>query len=429
MKHLVPTLSTLALIGMSATALSAASISPKEDNLTIGLSGALQTRATIGADGTTASGGDYDPLTGTNGQKSQAVHFEIRRLRLGISGTYKDDWRGVVTLAADKADSDYYNSGRAVSLYAAYVAKKIKTGDIDHEILFGLDKPFTNESSYSSSAYLLPTNRPSGDFIDYAGRSVGVNYKLISPMFVFGAGFMNGKTVASTTTPAVYVFSDGTGAETTPGYIANARIEMAPGAAMMPKKKQESYLGAEGTHVLLGLEVLKEWNKQVAVTGANAATAYSSVDTTIWGPDLLAHFNGLTGIAEWKHRSTQTEAFNNVGAGGAPVDPINASVWSVQAGYAFPMPSTMVLEPALRFSKIDMDRNNDPESSSYRRGVDYNSLATEGRNQQSGALIEAGVNLYITGNSNKLQLSYLDWKAEADEGAAHMFILQHQLTF
>jgi hypothetical protein len=39
------------------------------------------------------------------------------------------------------------------------------------------------------------------------------------------------------------------------------------------------------------------------------------------------------------------------------------------------------------------------------------------------------VNWYLTGNTNKLQFSYLNWQAEAGEGDAQMFIVQHQLTF
>jgi len=453
-KHLVPSLSILALVGLSASALSAATISPKEETLTVGINGLLQTRLTLLPSGTynntdaagnaqngynqaapttAPDGASYDPIRGTVGEPEKA-HFDMRRVRLGVVGTYKDGWRGTIVLSADTVDSSYYGTARNPAIYTAAVGKKTTVGGLDHDVIVGLDKPYTAESSVAGNSYLFPTNRPGGDFVDVI-RGVGAHYRLYGSMFTVAASFMNGMT-----TGAAGNNSNGVGEEGTPGYYGNLRAEFAPGASMMPKKKQESYVGAEGTHVVIGAEVDKEWSRQVAGYTGQGTGVWNDQDMLIWGPDVLVHFNGLSAIAEYKRRVTSWEATADW-AGQPDPDSRNSQVWNLQAGYAMPLSGGMVVEPAARYADIDMDTHAD-EYGNYSRGVDYtawknitpsanlNGGARTGTSADlSGRQIEIGVNLYINGLANKLQLSYLNWQAEEGVGDAQMLILQHQLTF
>ena len=519
MKHLVPTLSALALVSITAGTLSAASISPKEENLSIAIKGQLQTRLTLGAQGTfndvdaggypysyaggnpvyygaynasvssnatppvttfgvpgsalpwisnasSASGNytgtpqsmaaarymkdgeSYDPINGTAGE-AQKARFDMRRVRLAVEAKYKDGWKGNITLAADKTDGNGYAVARNPTLYYANVGKGFKTGELEHEIGVGLDKPYTNESSISSSAGLLPTNRPAGDFVDSV-RGVGAQYKILNKAFLASVNFFNNTTA----TGAQGGSSNGLLDERVNGYFASLRVE----GGMMPKKKQESYLGAEGTEFLVGYEVQSEWDKQVAYQWASpfpyvgaftnlgafnptvaSVTSWSEQSFLLHGPDVLVHAGALTAIAEYKMRKTSWESRSDGQTSVVNPEAVNSTVWNVQAGFAIPLADGQVIEPAARFAVMDFDTKRD-EYSNYGRGVDYSGTAgnisaapnasnTRHNATLSGNQIELGVNWYLTGNTNKLQFSYLNWQAEAGEGDAQMFIVQHQLTF
>ena len=84
--------------------------------------------------------------------------------------------------------------------------------------------------------------------------------------------------------------------------------------------------------------------------------------------------------------------------------------------YAFARSSGHVVEPAVRVERIDLDSDRDEA------GV----LTGEGSN--SGLFVDVGLNYYISGNNNKLQLSLSSFQPEAGSGDALVLRLQHQLS-
>ena len=404
--QLVKSLSALALLGAAIPSTYALSI--KDDTFNVGVKLAIQTRAQFLNDADNATGANYDPLRGTNGEAEKA-RFYIRRARFGLAAKY-GDWRATVVIrGGEGSDRAVAGDTRPVSLYYANGARLFKTGEIEHDIHFGLDKPFNSESSISSSAQLFPNERIVAQQIET--RNVGIGYGLRSSYVNFGVDLMNN----STTTKDVEA-GDNIGADETNGYFYSARLEIMPGKEYNPGKRQESYVGKEGFHVVGGIDA--QWDDGNLSGTPVAPAQFRVTDAFTWGPDLLVHWNFLTFLAEARLRQTDTEDVVNLT--GATVDRDFKSSWyNVQLAYAIPMESGHVIEPAVRYSERDDNRS-----------VDTNAVyGSANDNGGDGTTIDVGVNLYFNGHANKLQLAYQMWEAEAGEGQANILRLQHQVSF
>lgn len=429
MKHTVPTLTAFALMG--ALPAFGASIA---DDLTIKPKAQIQVRAQLGASGTNTAGQDVNIFNGAQGD-TEAARFSVRRARFGAEAKNTTGWSAVFQIrAGERADagarSTYItsvtttgtpavtttttgdlstNKTRTAELYYANVTKLFKpTEGFDIDVHMGLDKPFNGESSISSSGYLFPMDRPNAHFTEYRDTGVGTK-ALIAEMVRVGFDVQNGSTTLSPDTN-----SDAA------GLFTSARIEFSPGKDLMAAKKLESWAGAEGQHLVIGFDYLNDSNRLSVVSAANDQT----VSVVTIGPDILFHFNGLTALADLRMRTTKTE-----NSTGASVDDIKGQVWTIQAGYAIPMEQGFAIEPALRFSKIDLNKDVDQEG-----GAPFNQ--GEYRAGASGTEFTLGVNAYWNSHANKTQLAYTKWTGEegataatGDKAKAHVITLQHQVTF
>ena len=431
--QLVKSLSALALLGAAIPSTYALSI--KDDTFNVGVKLAIQTRAQFLNDADNATGANYDPLRGTNGE-AESVRFSLRRVRFGLAAKY-GDWRanfvirggeqtdrtdaanaaqtiqnvtvnGVVPPPATTVTVNSSTNGRPMQLYYANGARLFTTGEIVHDIHFGLDKPFNSESSISSSAMLFPTERIVAERIET--RNVGIGYGLRSSFVNFGFDLMNNSS--GTKDPQA---GSNTGAEETNGYFYSARIEIMPGKEYNPGKRQESYVGKEGFRVVGGLDA--QWD-DTSLTLNNSITTFAVTDTFTWGPDLLVHWNYFTFLAEARFRSTDVETITDA-TGASTSTTVDGRFGNVQLAYAIPMESGYVVEPAVRY--MIRDDNKAVDSS----GVYGNNNDNGGE----GTTIDLGVNLYFNGHANKLQLAYQMWEAEAGEGQANILRLQHQVSF
>jgi hypothetical protein len=160
-------------------------------------------------------------------------------------------------------------------------------------------------------------------------------------------------------------------------------------------KTVESFLGKDGTGVLISAEY--GINRDDNTPGNNTST-----NTTAYGFEVLAHHNAFTALAEYR----QTIA--------KPVTPTTAALdentvatcYLIQVGYAMPM-GDQVLEPAFRWTRLNKRAHGTGS------GVNgENSPYGTSEYGESGYSWDLGVNYYIHGFSNKLQLAWQHWRAE-----------------
>ena len=398
MKHLVPCLAIL------ATAISVPAIDISGDNLKVSLSGFVQTQIIAGAEGTNLDGSDADVLrTDASGNAKsgspESARFNIRRARLTADANYGDGWRGLITLIGNEnKELSGTNNNQAVTVFYAYGAKTFKGDGLSHTIKLGLDKTFTSESGLSSGAYAVPFERPAATLV--TRRIAGAAYRLTGDSFVLGVDAGNNSSTSGVVTS--------TGGKN--GMLFAARVEIAPSKAMKPSKRQESYVGEAGTHVLLGVEYGYDGN-QVQADNTKKTQEYV-------GPDLLVHLDALTAVADYKLlREAKSHA--------ASPSHKNGSVWDVRLAYAFPLGGP-VIEPSLGYAVVDINDNDNAEASKT-------GLIVDGTNTRSGTTLDVGVNLYFSKHSNKLQLGYRDWTGEKDsagkEASERGVVLQHQILF
>ena len=402
MKTTVPTLTaliTLAAVGVPAFGASIA------DDLVIKPKAQIQVRAQFGAAATDDAGEDRNLYNGAQGD-TEAVRFSVRRARFGAEAKNSTGWYGVFQIrAGERVDAGDATTSktRTAELYYANLGKVFKQDGFEIDLHGGLDKPFNGESSISSSAYLLPMDRPNAHFIEY--RDVGAGVKgTFAEMFRAGIDVQNGST-------ALNPDADSDAA----GLFTSLRVEVSPGKAFMPAKKMESFAGSEGHHLVIGFDYQSDGDALSTVSGDTVGNDQVRSRSTM-GPDILYHLNGLTALADWRMRTT-----------GASPDDVKAQVWTIQAGYAFPLEAGFAIEPAVRFSMIDLDKDVDDEGPNPFNQGEY-------RAGQSGEEFSLGLNAYWNGHANKTQLAYTSWKSEGapdgeEESDAHIITLQHQVTF
>ena len=407
--QLVKSLSALALLGAAIPSTYALSI--KDDTFNVGVKLAIQTRAQFLNDADNAAGANYDPLRGTNGE-AEKVRFYIRRARFGLAAKY-GDWRAnFVIRGGEGSDRAVAGDTRPVSLYYANGARVFTTGENEHDVHFGLDKPFNSESSISSSSLAFPTERIVAQQIET--RNVGIGYGLRSSFVNFGVDLMNNSTATKDVEAG-----DNLGADETNGYFYSARIEIMPGKEYNPGKRQESYVGKEGFRIVGGIDA--QWDDGNLSGTPAAGTQFRVTDAFTWGPDLLIHWNFLTFLAEARLRQTDTEDVVNL-TGATTSGEFKSSYFNAQLAYAIPMESGYVIEPAVRYMERDDNRStNTVASAVYGSGND---------NGGDGSTIDIGMNLYFNGHANKLQLAYQMWEGErGDNPSARILRLQHQVSF
>jgi len=407
-KHPVKTLAALAIL--SAVAPSAYAVSIKDDVLSLTPGIRIQTRAqmsdattgSIGAGTTNAPGAvvgdEYRVQGGIGGAVNDPLDFSMRRARLYMSFKYGSNWKGQFAINADKVDeSGTASASRGIVLRYAWLERTFDLGDgMNHAITFGLNKPYQNPSDagMSSSRALLPNDNAASAYL--APRGVGVGYRFNHPMFLIAADLQN-NTAAKDTSTALSADQD-------EGFYYGVRAEFSFAPEWFIKKRAESFVGKEGQGLNIGLSYS-------ANTDAVAAASTSSLSA--YGVDVMFWMNGLSAYAEYRAGTTETDAY--VGASAADVD---AEFIVLQLAYAFPI-GEEVLEPALRYQIIDSNTDAD-------QVVNFGSNAETGA---AGTQIDIGLNYYLSGHDNKLQLAVSLWESEEGEGDATIIRLQHQINF
>ncbi len=390
--QLAKTLSALALLGAAVPSTYALSI--KDDKVSLGVGLRIQTRATM-ATADDAAGNDYRVQGGISNAKNDPLDFQIRRSRINLGIKYGDNWSGNFALSADGIDAAGHNQGRGVQVRYANVRRTFKGDSISHMVDFGLQKPENNpESMDSSSRMLFPTGVAADAYL--APRGVGIGYRLQASLLRFSVDLMNNQVAKDTSTVD--------SADEAEGFFFGARVEFSFSPEWYLKRRSGSYLGKEG----------KGWNFGLAYgVNDNGVGAASTVATSAYGIDTIFWYNNISAMAGARFRNTETSPY----AGGS-TDVDSETFW-LQVGYAIPLESGLIIEPAVRFQLIDNNTDAD-ESSVY-----GNNSETGG----SGTTIDLGATVYIDNHNNKLQFNLQLWEAEEGDGGATIFRVQHMLTF
>ncbi len=408
--------------------------------------GYIQARAALGGSATDNRGADQDyyAANAANGDESELTRFSIRRARLGVEGRSQSDWYANLVIRADGVGTSGTTStgAAAVQVYQAYVGKTFtsESGKFTNDLKLGLDKIYNNDSSNSSTAFLFAGDRSVATLLS-SQREAGFGYKFGAPFLRAGFDLQDTANLARN---AVQPSTVGNNANSNAGNYAGRpslaysfRIEAAPGADYLPAKKQESYQGAYGTQALLGFDFQN--------SGHTYAVSNEERSLTIFGPDLLLHYDRWTFLADYRWTKLDINSTNG-DLSPQQLDSLHGGTWDAQIGYAIPTDSGVVIEPALRFAVVnwakDIDersqwgvnntRDNNvitPTSLLAQGGLTSGSVAGGTTNLGSGSQLDIGINLYWNGNANKTQLSYTWWEAEAGPAKASAFILQQQLVW
>lgn len=387
------TLLTLAALG---TATGAQALTVEDADVKLGLSLQLQVRADY-SDAQTGTGANYSIHEGNVGGTDDPVDFYVRRMRIGFKGSYKDDYRFAALIRLDGQDREAAASGSRTALaHVAYLERvwKSEDGKLEQSFRAGLDYAFFNGSSavFPSGSALLPAGRVTENML--APRGAGVGYKLDCPMATWGVDVQNNIN-DDDDSPAPPATNPGEG----DGLFYSTRIHLTPPGDLAIKKPVESFAGKEGKGVMLSAEY-----------GVNVR-ADTDVTTDNFGFELLGHVDALTALAEFR-AGTITD-------NGAKTE-TKQQIWLVQAGYAFPLLGKVV-EPAARYSVIDLDTDNDNEGNNYGTNTDFAAA--------SGTQIEVGVNCYLNGYNNKVQVMYQMWEAEEGDADAQIVCAQWGMYF
>lgn len=409
MKCLVPTLSLLALAGYAGAEV----ISDDAAKVTVGLM--TQARMDVSR-GSAANNTTYSPSENAAGQPD-TVDFYLRRVRPYLKGTFGDGFLFQMTLAADNAGKNGSNAV-TVTLFDAYAGRKFTSGDISHTIVAGKKNAWFYTGNFNQATGLMPSFRPTVPV--GVPNNVGVSYKLDAPIIRFGVDVLNNAGAGFTSSTAMGAAGDDAASasqDTGEGLWYSGRLEVT-GAGDWASPWQESFAGKPGHGFVVGLEAATvDRDRLAAVTAGQPGTAFA----TIIGVEGMIHVDGLTAVADFR---TQKTAFTqDVGAN--PAD-VTSRTFTIQAGYALPTSMALVpiVEPAVRFSKIDNNTDNSNEGANY-GASDYGA---------SGRQLEVGLNAYFNGHKNKLAIEYIHWTGEegaagTDSPTAHILRVQHQLWF
>jgi hypothetical protein len=364
----------------------------------------LQTRMEI-ADAKDTTGENWN-IESSGAGESDVADFYIRRFRPGFKGTYQNDWKFAAIMRLDETDRAGASRTTA-TIHQAWIAREFKGETITHTVKMGLDYAFFNQAEASNSATLLPVQRASHLLMPV--RGTGLSYMLNHPMVRWGVDIQN-----NTGDNAQIQVASSTQKDDGEGLAYTTRVEITgPGDLALPKW-QESWAGKEGTGFIVGLDL-----GQNDTDRAGAA----ALDTFCWGIDVVGHWNNLSALIEMRQRTIETDPDDPAAAS---VDDLESETIMAQVGYAIPWNNYFV-EPAIRYSIIDVDTDDDNEAVNYNGAV--GAAASNRDYGSSGEQIDLGVNLYLNSHSNKLSLAYSIWEAEEGDAEANILRLQHQLNF
>ncbi len=367
--YLVP---SLAMVAAAMPSLTASEISVGNDvKLRVGLR--LQSRVEF-ADVSNAAGDDAS-LSGTATDDADQFNMYLRRVRFGVSGSYQDDTRFNLTLMRDNlgrlTGESNNNMTADFAVRYAWVSHAVKSDDMTHTFKFGLDKPFFCAGDIdSSSRMLFPTNRVASALS--GPRRIGLSYVMTHPMVKLGVDLQDANGNAL-------------------WFSARAETSLNEEWKM---RRTESMLGKEGFGHVLGIEVGLRTDDD----------GNDDTDFVQFGIDYNVHFNNITANADFVMRTW----------GDSDID--DQMIFSVQGGYAIPLESGHVVEPALRLSYIDFG-DDDPTGLPSFEAVN------------SGFQVDAGLNYYIKGHNNKLNFAVTHWSADKGDADKTIVRLQHQLNF
>ncbi|MDW8373621.1 MAG: porin [Planctomycetota bacterium] len=407
--------STLLAIAACALApMAHASVSVRSDDVSLGLRLQLQVRAekawasnVVFPNRTSSYVSMYNVPEGRNGEPDD-LDFYIRRARLGFSGTWRQNYKFSYILRNDNQDKTGGSATTAPAItspgpntanhthtvtvgtpnrvpqtHVAFVERIFKQEDLglEHAVRMGLDYAWFNGSSavFSSGSFLFPTARATEQGAMLAPRGIGVGYKLSHKMFALGLDVQNNTGDDN---------SNAGSALQGEGLFYGARVHLIPfdSDEKGHMRPVESFVGKEGTGVLISAEFGVNQNDNTSNT--------QTVNTKAYGFEVLGHWDGLTGLLEWRQAIQNID--NRTGADARRV----STCYLIQAGYALPF-GDQFLEPALRLTKLNLD-GGAGEFAPY-GSSEYGA---------SGRSFDLGVNYYIHGHNNKLQLAWQHWSAE-----------------
>ena len=391
---LLPTMAALLAVPTTASAFELAG-----DEWSLSFEPRIQSRIEL-ASASDENGDDYDIWERSTTENPQAANFYLRRARLYMKGKHQDGWKFNITLSADNLGRGGDADGADPTVRYMWVGKDFKAEDMKHSVSFGLDKHSSSLDMWdSSSKYLLPNAKL---VEQYGGpRSVGINYKLATPIFTIGAG------IADEAEGLTFDGTDVDAGSNNNDWLFYARVETGLKEEWTLAKRSESYLGKEGFGHLagLGFDIKTDGSDEA---GAGTEAGLEDDDRMTINLDYLIHYNQITALF----------ALAQTSFGDAYGDDLSALGLVLQAGYAFPQDNGEVFEVAARISLIDNDMDEDEE-----QGV----LDREGGD--SGTYVDLGVNYYLDGHSNKFQAGVQIYSPEEGDGSATVFRLAHQLDF
>lgn len=384
---------TLSVLGLAfAPAAWSIPVSLADSTVKLDVGAVMQNRAEMNW-AEDSKGNAFDVNRGKLGE-SDPVDFYNRRARLTVSAE-REGWKGLISFAADNADKTGKKE-RAVELVYLWAAKTIKTGSLSHVITVGQDQPNIQPAYRDpSSQLLLPVPRATVLFPSaYIGY--GARYQLNHKQFQFSVDVQNNRDQGKVDSTE------------TDGLFYGARLVASPIPGLALPKRTESFAGEPGMGLAIGIDgtmdhshVLKESN------GSIVTASYLS-----GGADILFHMDNLTAVAD-----ARIQKFYR------PENKVLSYAVSVQAGYAIPVAAAgIVLEPALRGSIIDKDVDVDEAVKTYSSSA----VAEHGNSGYEG---EVGLNIYFKGHSNKVQIGFQRWEAEASDASANILRVQHQFSF
>jgi hypothetical protein len=371
-----------------------------DDDVRLDLGMQLQTRVERST-ATDTTGGDWDAVDARPGEPED-LDWSIRRARLVLAGSYGTDYQFNLTLAADQVDTTGADQGRTPQLYRAWVERQFFAGSAVQTIHAGLDYPFFNRTDATSKTYLFPMERASAALMTV--RGVGGRYQYTMPNYDLGIDVMESLD------PAKPVANAGR----REGMFYSARLEVSPLDGPKPSY-QESWAGQPGQAVLLAADVGYD-NRDLAVPGVVTSRVG-------YGIEALGHFDELSVLAELRFLRTTGEPF---AAGATATATLRQRVFVIQGGYTFPS-GELTFEPAVRLQIIDLDTGIGDQPVTYDGGAQNPGPDAEWGD--SGRELDLGLNCYLHGHSNKLQLSYSRWEAIGGAAYASIWRLQHQLAF
>ena len=371
------------------------------------------------ATATQAGGDSYNPVEGINGG-SDDMDLYMRWVRVGFKGTHKGYLYQVVLNANDLGRTSTPTVAANISVWDAFVGKAFKGDGITQTVTFGKQNTWANTVVSRAGSQMLATSRATGDYLNTNG--VGLGYRLTAPVISLGLDVQNSigddnatQNIAATTAPNTSTGTNNRGE----GMYYAARVEITGPSedAWAIGRWQESFAGKAGKGIALGFDAGASQRDRIDGNSAVAGTQAASQTVVVFGADVLLHVDGLTALAEYRHQARKVD----VDKGGD--DSVGSEAFIVQGGYAFSVDGFGVLEPAVRYQKIDNDTADDNEGKSF-GGKDYG---------DSGKQLDFGLNLYLAGHSNKFGLIYTTWTGEEgvgkDAATADIVRLQHQLMF